>query len=182
MTLLAPLAGERRLAWVAQARCRTADPDELFVTGAAQKRAAVICRQCDVDHPMPRRRPRQPGRVRSLGRYDRAPTSQTGQTESRGQVLVGVLRRAYDSGMTEVKTRSKLSSWAYALRTTNPPPDVPVDVVTRWLVVTRAAVLPMTLVSGLVAALLADRGAGSGLALARAGADRDHPRACGQQL
>jgi WhiB family redox-sensing transcriptional regulator len=48
MTLLAPLAGEQRLAWVAQARCRTADPDELFVTGAAQKRAAVICRQCAV--------------------------------------------------------------------------------------------------------------------------------------
>jgi WhiB family transcriptional regulator, redox-sensing transcriptional regulator len=48
MMLLAPLAGERRLAWVAQARCRTADPDELFVTGAAQKRAAVICRQCAV--------------------------------------------------------------------------------------------------------------------------------------
>ena len=57
--------------------------------------------------------------------------------------------------MTEVRTRSKLSSWAYALRTTNPPPDAPVDAVTRWLVVTRAAVLPMTLVSGLVAALLA---------------------------
>ena len=48
MMLLAPLAGERRLAWVAQARCRTADPDELFVTGAAQKRAAVICRRCAV--------------------------------------------------------------------------------------------------------------------------------------
>ncbi len=48
MTLLAPLVGERRLAWVARARCSTADPDELFVTGAAQKRAAVICRQCDV--------------------------------------------------------------------------------------------------------------------------------------
>lgn len=57
--------------------------------------------------------------------------------------------------MTEVKSRSRLSSWAYALRTTNPPPDAPVDIVTRWLVVTRAAVLPMTLVSGLVAALLA---------------------------
>ena len=41
------------------------------------------------------------------------------------------------------------------MRTTNPPPDAPVDMVTRWLVVTRAAVLPMTLVSGLVAALLA---------------------------
>src|SRR4029078_243561 len=63
--------------------------------------------------------------------------------------------RAYDSTMTEVKSRSKVSSWAYALRTTNPPPDAPLDVVTRWLVVTRAAVLPMTLVAGLVAALLA---------------------------
>jgi 1,4-dihydroxy-2-naphthoate octaprenyltransferase len=51
---------------------------------------------------------------------------------------------------------SRLRSWAYALRTTNPPPgDAPIDTVTRWLVVGRAAVLPMTLVSGLVAALLA---------------------------
>jgi 1,4-dihydroxy-2-naphthoate octaprenyltransferase len=57
--------------------------------------------------------------------------------------------------MSEVKSRSKVSSWAYALRTTNPPPNTPIDVVTRWLVVTRAAVLPMTLVAGLVAALLA---------------------------
>lgn len=57
--------------------------------------------------------------------------------------------------MTEVTARSRLRSWAYALRTTNPPPDGPVDAVTRWIVVTRAAVLPMTLVSGLVAALLA---------------------------
>src|SRR5581483_10734611 len=39
--------------------------------------------------------------------------------------------------------------------TTNPPPDGPADVVTRWIVVTRAAVLPMTLFAGLVAALLA---------------------------
>src|ERR1700744_6479947 len=50
---------------------------------------------------------------------------------------------------------SRFKSWAYAVRTTNPPPDGPVDFVTRWLVITRAAVLPMTLVSGLVAALLA---------------------------
>ena len=57
--------------------------------------------------------------------------------------------------MTDVTVRSRLSSWAYALRTTNPPPDGPVDLVTRWLVVTRAAVLPMTLFAGLVAALLA---------------------------
>jgi 1,4-dihydroxy-2-naphthoate octaprenyltransferase len=51
--------------------------------------------------------------------------------------------------------RSRLSSWAYALRTTNPPPDGRADLITRWIVVTRAAVRPMTLVSGLVAALLA---------------------------
>src|SRR5215469_4095015 len=57
--------------------------------------------------------------------------------------------------MSDVTVRSRLSSWAYALRTTNPPPDGPVDAVTRWIVVTRAAVLPMTLFAGLVAALLA---------------------------
>jgi 1,4-dihydroxy-2-naphthoate octaprenyltransferase len=57
--------------------------------------------------------------------------------------------------MTDVTVRSRLSSWAYALRTTNPPPDGPIDAVTRWIVITRAAVLPMTLFAGLVAALLA---------------------------
>jgi 1,4-dihydroxy-2-naphthoate polyprenyltransferase len=56
---------------------------------------------------------------------------------------------------TGPQDRSRLSSWSYALRTTNPPPDGRVDLITRWIVVTRAAVLPMTLVSGLVAALLA---------------------------
>ncbi|BBY06958.1 prenyltransferase [Mycobacterium noviomagense] len=57
--------------------------------------------------------------------------------------------------MPELTARSRLKSWAYALRTTNPPPDGPVDTITRWIVVTRAAVLPMTVVAGLVAALLA---------------------------
>ena len=40
--------GEARIAWVSQARCRQADPDELFVRGAAQRKAAVICRHCPV--------------------------------------------------------------------------------------------------------------------------------------
>jgi WhiB family redox-sensing transcriptional regulator len=40
--------GEARIAWVSQARCRAADPDELFVRGAAQRKAAVICRHCPV--------------------------------------------------------------------------------------------------------------------------------------
>jgi WhiB family transcriptional regulator, redox-sensing transcriptional regulator len=34
--------------WVSKALCRTADPDELFVRGAAQRQAAVICRHCPV--------------------------------------------------------------------------------------------------------------------------------------
>lgn len=41
-------AGEARNAWVSSARCRSADPDELFVRGAAQRKAAVICRHCPV--------------------------------------------------------------------------------------------------------------------------------------
>jgi WhiB family redox-sensing transcriptional regulator len=39
---------ESRVAWVAKALCRAADPDELFVRGAAQRKAAVICRHCPV--------------------------------------------------------------------------------------------------------------------------------------
>jgi WhiB family redox-sensing transcriptional regulator len=39
---------EARIAWVSQARCRQADPDELFDRGAAQRKAAVICRHCPV--------------------------------------------------------------------------------------------------------------------------------------
>jgi 1,4-dihydroxy-2-naphthoate octaprenyltransferase len=52
------------------------------------------------------------------------------------------------------------AAWLYALRTTNPPPGVSPDPVTRWLVVTRAAVLPMTVFAGLVAGLLAVRASG----------------------
>lgn len=35
-------------AWVAQSACRHADPDELFVTGAAQNRAKAVCMGCPV--------------------------------------------------------------------------------------------------------------------------------------
>lgn len=49
----------------------------------------------------------------------------------------------------------RLSAWRYAFATTNPPEQGVVDPVTRWLVVTRAGVLPMTLTSGLIAVLLA---------------------------
>jgi WhiB family redox-sensing transcriptional regulator len=39
---------EARTVWVSKARCRSIDPDELFVGGAAQRKAAVICRDCPV--------------------------------------------------------------------------------------------------------------------------------------
>lgn len=51
--------------------------------------------------------------------------------------------------------QSRLSAWVEVLRTTNPPTGRSLDPVSRWLVLTRAAVLPMTLVAGAIATLLA---------------------------
>ncbi|MBA3653579.1 MAG: prenyltransferase [Actinobacteria bacterium] len=47
-----------------------------------------------------------------------------------------------------------LAKWRHVLRTTNPPPGR-VDPVSRWLVLTRASVLPMTITAGAMAGLLA---------------------------
>ena len=52
-----------------------------------------------------------------------------------------------------------LNNWRYALRTCNCP-DGQVDGVTRWLVLTRACVQPMTLSAVLTAGLLAVRAPG----------------------
>jgi len=49
-----------------------------------------------------------------------------------------------------------LAKWREVLRTTNPP-EGHLDPVSKWLVLTRAAVLPMTLTAGLVAGLLGVR-------------------------
>ena len=56
---------------------------------------------------------------------------------------------------TTLTMADRMAAWRYAFRTTNPPEQGVVDGVTRWLVVTRAGVLPMTLTSGLIAVLLA---------------------------
>ena len=34
--------------WTAKSACRTSDPDDLFVTGAAQNRAKAVCMGCPV--------------------------------------------------------------------------------------------------------------------------------------
>ena len=39
---------EERTAWVLQGLCLTTDPDKLFVRGAAQRKAATMCRDCPV--------------------------------------------------------------------------------------------------------------------------------------
>src|SRR5437764_10654567 len=58
------------------------------------------------------------------------------------------------SPMAQVQERhSLLANWRYVLATTNPPKGH-VDPVSRWLVLTRAAVLPMTLTAALIAGLL----------------------------
>jgi 1,4-dihydroxy-2-naphthoate octaprenyltransferase len=65
--------------------------------------------------------------------------------------------------MTDVAAPSSppglLTKWREVLRTTNPP-EGDLDVVSKWLVLTRAAVLPMTLTAGAVAGLLAARADG----------------------
>jgi WhiB family transcriptional regulator, redox-sensing transcriptional regulator len=48
MTQFIMPAAEAHTAWVSKARCRFTDPDELFVRGAAQRKAALICRHCPV--------------------------------------------------------------------------------------------------------------------------------------
>src|SRR5436305_5349262 len=50
----------------------------------------------------------------------------------------------------------RLASWRHALSTVNPPAGS-LDGVSRWLVITRAGVLPMTLTAGAIAGLLAVR-------------------------
>ena len=72
-------AAEVRVAWVSSARCRSTDPDELFVRGAAQRKAAVICRHCPVVDECAAEALRQPDGVRCLGRYDRTPTSRAAE-------------------------------------------------------------------------------------------------------
>src|SRR5438067_3227083 len=48
----------------------------------------------------------------------------------------------------------RLARWRHALRTVNPPSGE-LDQVSRWLVITRAGVLPMTITAGAIAGLLA---------------------------
>jgi 1,4-dihydroxy-2-naphthoate polyprenyltransferase len=54
-----------------------------------------------------------------------------------------------------VSIRERLLAWKEILETANPPQHRPLDTVGKWLVITRAAVFPMTIWSGLIGGLLA---------------------------
>ncbi len=58
--------------------------------------------------------------------------------------------------------RERLLAWKEILETANPPEHRPLDTVGKWLVITRAAVFPMTIWSGLIGGLLAVAAAGVG--------------------
>jgi 1,4-dihydroxy-2-naphthoate octaprenyltransferase len=51
--------------------------------------------------------------------------------------------------------RERLLAWKEILETANPPVSRPLDTIGKWLVITRAAVFPMTIWSGLIGGLLA---------------------------
>ena len=59
-----------------------------------------------------------------------------------------------DSGEAPAPPTNVVANWKYVLATTNPPPGR-LDPVSKWLYLTRAGVLPMTLVAAAVAGLLA---------------------------
>jgi 1,4-dihydroxy-2-naphthoate octaprenyltransferase len=54
-----------------------------------------------------------------------------------------------------ISLRDRLLGWREILETANPPRTRPLDTVGKWLVITRAAVFPMTIWSGLIGGLLA---------------------------
>ncbi len=60
-----------------------------------------------------------------------------------------------------VSVRDRLLAWKEILETANPPATRPLDTVGKWLVITRAAVFPMTIWSGLIGGLLAVAAAAS---------------------
>src|SRR4029453_4696818 len=67
---------------------------------------------------------------------------------------------------------SAIRNWGEIIRTQNLSPDKAMDPVSRWLLITRASVFPMTILSGLIGGLFAarvPRAAPPPLHLARAG-------------
>ena len=63
--------------------------------------------------------------------------------------------RTAPDAVVSILLRERLLGWKEILETANPPANRPLDTVGKWLVITRAAVFPMTIWSGLIGGLLA---------------------------
>ena len=55
----------------------------------------------------------------------------------------------------QMTLRDRFLAWKEIMTTANPPAERPLDTIGKWLVITRAAVFPMTIWSGTIGALLA---------------------------
>lgn len=83
----------------------------------------------------------------------------TEKTDSESEMLTGPAPEDESAesaiGQGENRTRSLLSNWRHVMQTGNPPESGELDIVSRWLVLTRAAVQPMTITAAAVAGLIA---------------------------
>src|SRR6187455_2281161 len=62
---------------------------------------------------------------------------------------------AQETPAQPITLRTRLAAWSEIMQTANAPLELPLDTVGKWLVMTRAAVIPMTLWSGMIGLLLA---------------------------
>src|SRR3954464_15120577 len=62
---------------------------------------------------------------------------------------------AHETPARPTTLRTRLAAWAEIMQTANAPLELPLDTIGKWLVMTRAAVIPMTLWSGMIGLLLA---------------------------
>ncbi len=62
---------------------------------------------------------------------------------------------AHETPAQTLTLRTRLAAWSEIMQTANAPLELPLDTVGKWLVMTRAAVIPMTLWSGMIGLLLA---------------------------
>jgi 1,4-dihydroxy-2-naphthoate octaprenyltransferase len=69
--------------------------------------------------------------------------------------MTGTTTTPAESAARPISLRERLAGWKEILETANPPQSGRLDDVGKWLVITRAAVFPMTIWSGLVGGLLA---------------------------
>jgi 1,4-dihydroxy-2-naphthoate octaprenyltransferase len=73
---------------------------------------------------------------------------------------------AHETPAQRLSPRTRLAAWSEIMQTANAPLTLPLDTVGKWLVMTRAAVIPMTLWSGMIGLLLAVDAARTNPALA----------------